>query len=77
MDYFKLCCGQAEARMRTAHGRYMKYSVNLRRISSFIVGRPGSEYDSPVAVISGETKQLPSKKINCNFQVTDMALNKY
>jgi len=31
---------------------YMKYSVNPGRISSFVVGRAGSEYGLPVAVIA-------------------------
>jgi len=30
---------------------YMKYSVNQRRISSFVVGRPRPEYGLPMAVI--------------------------
>ena len=30
---------------------YMKYPANQGRISSFIVGRSGSEYGLPVAVI--------------------------
>jgi len=29
---------------------YMKYSANRRRISSFVVGRAGSEYGLPMAV---------------------------
>ena len=29
----------------------MKYSANQRRISIFVVGRTGSEYGPPVAVI--------------------------
>ena len=37
--------------MLTAMYVYMKYSENLRRISSFVVGRAGSEYGLPVAVI--------------------------
>jgi len=40
MAYFKFCCEQAEARIRSAHGSYMKYSENQGRISSFVVGRP-------------------------------------
>ena len=34
------------------HVGYMKYSANQGRISSFVVGRAGSEYGLPVAVIS-------------------------
>jgi len=30
---------------------YMKYSANLRSISIFVVGKTGSEYGPPVAVI--------------------------
>jgi len=37
--------------MRSARGSYMKYSVNQRRISSFVMGRAGSEYGLPVAVL--------------------------
>ena len=33
---------------------YKKYSVNQGRISSFVVGRAGSEYGLPVAVIKNE-----------------------
>jgi len=49
--YFKLFCGQAEAGIRSAHGRYMKYSVNPGRISSFVEGGPTSECGRPMAVI--------------------------
>ena len=49
--YFYLCCGQNRIRIRSARGGYMKYSANQRRISSLVVGRTGSEYGLPVAVI--------------------------
>ena len=67
--YFKLCCGQNRIRIRSARGSYMKYSANQRRISSFVVGKTGSEYGLPVAVIGtqdvknknhkGVTRALP------------------
>ena len=41
--YFKFCCGQNEIRMRSARGGYMKYSANLGRISSLVVGKTRSK----------------------------------
>jgi len=49
--YFKFRCGQAEARIRSARGGYMKYSSNAGSISSFVVGSPSSVCGLPVAVI--------------------------
>ena len=46
-----LRCGQNEIRIRSARGSYMKYSANQGCISSFVVGRTGSECGLPMAVI--------------------------
>ena len=43
-----------------SHVGYMKYAVNQGRISSFVVGRAGSEYGLPVAVIYNAASKATS-----------------
>jgi len=55
----------------------MKYSVNQRHISSFVVGRAGSEYGLPVAVIfscllleNKMVRPIISRKVGYNPEVS-------
>ena len=57
-----LRCGQNEIRMRSAHGSYMKYSVNLVSISSSLWADPDQNtvcpwqlYTSPTIKKRGNT----------------------
>ncbi|SMD04577.1 hypothetical protein SAMN02746065_12421 [Desulfocicer vacuolatum DSM 3385] len=51
-EILERCPGQTKVKYKFCPWRfYMRYSVNLRDISRFVVGGTGSEYGLPVAVI--------------------------